>query len=126
MICGPEDIEKVLRLVEKHDSTSGWDLREVFSSVLRNDRVRILMPTDDSLVLFIDFNGKEWDGHFIGNRDTSWKAIKWMFEHEDCEAITWLPTTLALKRLAKMTDKHIGSFMVGDRHRIERGQICHQ
>ena len=125
MICGPEDIEKVLSVVGEKDE-SGRDLREIFSHVLRHKSVRILMPTENTLAMFVDFNGKEWDAHFIGTRDTSWMAVKWMFEHEKCEAISWLPPTAALKRVARIADKYVGSHRVGDRHYIERSTVCQQ
>jgi hypothetical protein len=123
MICEQRDIDKVLKVVGEKDA-EGRDLREIFYHALGHDSVRIIMPTDDTLAMFVDFNGKEWDAHFIGSRDTAWMAIKWMFEHEDCEAVSWLPPTPALKRLAKIVDDKIGSQKIGDRHYIERSTVC--
>lgn len=130
MRCGISDIDKVLPILSRFEEQAcGMDLREVLLTALKNDSVYVLMPDDNSVGVAVQQSDCEYDGHFIGTKETAIAAIRWMFENvHDCEIISWKPPTHALERVAERFDKRFGSKKneLAGRHYITRSMICQQ
>lgn len=127
--CTDEDIESVISVVSRH-IPEGFDcdfLEEIFLHSLQNPAVKILMPDDESMCMFIYLGGGEYDMHTIGDSAKTNEAVRWMLDNYDgCRLVSWYPPNEALERVCRLADRKFGSMRdESGKHYLRKDMICH-
>lgn len=118
MRCSFKDINKVIRVAEKHGN--GEDVWLAFSYALQNEDVYILMPDDDSLFFFRDIGDNEFDVHMIGTFESLKKSFEWIFANTNCTTISAVAISDRLDRWGRMAIKKLGGTKENNKYIVRR------